>query len=91
MAVGARLGGEDQQRLRLVGIVEVLAVQVDAPDLRMHEPLGLAPPGNAYVGPDGFGSIKGHPTVRTPGQAGLDETAAAELWAATAALTGVGQ
>jgi NAD(P)-dependent dehydrogenase (short-subunit alcohol dehydrogenase family) len=48
-------------------------------------------PGNAYVGPDGFGSIKGHPTVRTPGKAGLDETAAAELWAAAAALTGVGQ
>lgn len=48
-------------------------------------------PGNAYVGPDGFGSIKGHPTVRKPGKAGLDETKARELWQPTVALTGVGQ
>jgi NAD(P)-dependent dehydrogenase (short-subunit alcohol dehydrogenase family) len=47
-------------------------------------------PGNAYVGPDGIGSIKGHPTVREPGKAGLDEARAGELWRATAALTGVG-
>jgi len=47
-------------------------------------------PGNAYVGPDGFGSIKGHPTVRRPGRVGLDEAKAADLWQATATLTGVG-
>ncbi|MFD7902797.1 SDR family NAD(P)-dependent oxidoreductase [Kitasatospora sp. NPDC059747] len=46
-------------------------------------------PGNAYVGPDGFGSIKGHPTVRKPGRAGLDGTTARALWRATAALTGI--
>jgi NAD(P)-dependent dehydrogenase (short-subunit alcohol dehydrogenase family) len=45
-------------------------------------------PGNAYVGPDGFGSIKGYPTVRKPGKAGLDETKAGDLWQATIALTG---
>jgi NAD(P)-dependent dehydrogenase (short-subunit alcohol dehydrogenase family) len=45
---------------------------------------------NAYVGPDGFGSIKGHPTVRKPGKAGLDETTARQLWVAAANLTGVG-
>jgi NAD(P)-dependent dehydrogenase (short-subunit alcohol dehydrogenase family) len=48
-------------------------------------------PGNAYVGPDGFGSIKGHPMVRKPGKAGLDETTAGNLWRATSALTGVGR
>jgi len=48
-------------------------------------------PGNAYVGPDGFGSIKGHPTVRKPGKAGLDEIKAGDLWRATVALTGVGR
>lgn len=48
-------------------------------------------PGNAYVGPDGFGSIKGYPTVRKPSKAGLDEIKAGELWRATVALTGVGQ
>jgi hypothetical protein len=33
-------------------------------------------PGNAYIGPDGFGSIRGYPTIRQPGKAGLDVTAA---------------
>jgi NAD(P)-dependent dehydrogenase (short-subunit alcohol dehydrogenase family) len=46
-------------------------------------------PGNAYVGPDGLGSIKGYPTVRRPGKRGLDDEVARQLWAATAALTGV--
>jgi NAD(P)-dependent dehydrogenase (short-subunit alcohol dehydrogenase family) len=44
-------------------------------------------PGNAYVGPDGLGSIKGHPTVRRPSAAGLDQAAARALWQATTALT----
>jgi NAD(P)-dependent dehydrogenase (short-subunit alcohol dehydrogenase family) len=48
-------------------------------------------PGNAYVGPDGFGSIKGHPTVRRPGRAGLDEAKAQDLWRATVELTGAGR
>ncbi|GGF21519.1 SDR family NAD(P)-dependent oxidoreductase [Subtercola lobariae] len=39
-------------------------------------------PGNAYVGPNGLGSIKGYPTVRKPGKAGLDAAAASRLWAA---------
>lgn len=47
-------------------------------------------PGNAYVGPDGFGSIRGHPTIRKPGKAGLDATAARQLWDVTARLTGAG-
>jgi len=46
--------------------------------------------GNAYVGPDGLGSIKGYPVVRRPGKRGLDVETARQLWAATAALTGVG-
>lgn len=46
-------------------------------------------PGNAYVGPDGLGSIRGYPVVRRPGKRGLDAAAARRLWAATEALTGV--
>jgi NAD(P)-dependent dehydrogenase (short-subunit alcohol dehydrogenase family) len=46
-------------------------------------------PGNAYVGPDGFGSIKGHPTVRRAGKGGLDAAAASKLWAAASTRTGV--
>ena len=45
--------------------------------------------GNAYVGPDGVGSIKGSPTVRKPGKAGLDMVAAQGLWAAVSAKVGV--
>ena len=47
-------------------------------------------PGNAYVGPDGPGSVKGYPIVRRPGKRGLDAEVARQLWEATAALTGVG-
>lgn len=46
-------------------------------------------PGNAYVGPDGFGSVKGHPTIRRPSRAGLDPHLAETLWLATAKLTGM--
>jgi hypothetical protein len=47
-------------------------------------------PANAYVGPDGPGSIKGYPVVRRPGKSGLDAEVASHLWEATAALTGAG-
>jgi NAD(P)-dependent dehydrogenase (short-subunit alcohol dehydrogenase family) len=46
-------------------------------------------PGNAYVGPDGLGSVKGHPVVRRPAAKGRDADAARALWAATEALIGV--
>jgi NAD(P)-dependent dehydrogenase (short-subunit alcohol dehydrogenase family) len=46
-------------------------------------------PGNAYVGPDGLGSVKGHPIVRRPGRRGRDAGTASLLWEATAALTGI--
>ncbi|MET7394030.1 SDR family NAD(P)-dependent oxidoreductase [Dactylosporangium sp. NPDC005572] len=43
-------------------------------------------PGNAYVGPDGFGGLRGDPAVRRQGRAGLDKTVAGQLWDATAGL-----
>lgn len=43
-------------------------------------------PGNSYVGPDGFGGLRGFPAVRRQGKAGLDEAVAAQLWHATADL-----
>lgn len=46
-------------------------------------------PGNAYVGPDGIGSIKGYPTVRRPSGSGLNLTTAMALWQTTAELTGM--
>jgi hypothetical protein len=47
-------------------------------------------PGNAYVGPDGLGSVKGYPVIRRPGKSGLDAEFASRLREAIAALTGVG-
>ena len=46
-------------------------------------------PGNAYIGPDGIGSIKGHPLIRRPAKAGLDPRRARDLWDATTALIGI--
>ncbi|GIF22076.1 NAD(P)-dependent dehydrogenase (short-subunit alcohol dehydrogenase family) [Actinoplanes tereljensis] len=48
-------------------------------------------PGNAYVGPGGFGGLKGYPALGRPSKAGRDTAAAAALWAATATLTDAGQ
>lgn len=47
--------------------------------------------GNAYVGPSGFGSIRGNPKVRKPGKAGLDLEAAAALWSAVSRKVGVSE
>jgi NAD(P)-dependent dehydrogenase (short-subunit alcohol dehydrogenase family) len=43
-------------------------------------------PGNSYVGPNGFGSIKGHPVVRRASKAAYDSVAAASLWEQTTEL-----
>lgn len=45
--------------------------------------------GNAYIGPNGLGSIKGYPKVRKPGKAGLDSQSAAQLWTAVSQRVGV--
>ena len=46
--------------------------------------------GNAYVGPDGPGSVRGYPKVRKPGTVGLDPAAATSLWAAASTKVGIG-
>ena len=45
-------------------------------------------PGNSYVGPDSFGSIRGYPAVRKPSRAARNPKRAAALWDATAAIIG---
>jgi NAD(P)-dependent dehydrogenase (short-subunit alcohol dehydrogenase family) len=44
--------------------------------------------GNAYVGPDGFASIKGYPKVRKPSRAARSPESAATLWSATVQIVG---
>ncbi len=45
-------------------------------------------PGNSYVGPNGFGSIRGYPAVRKPSSAARNPKNAAALWDATTDVLG---
>jgi NAD(P)-dependent dehydrogenase (short-subunit alcohol dehydrogenase family) len=45
--------------------------------------------GGEFVGPDGFGELRGHPHVVTPNRAARDEDVAARLWQVSEELTGV--
>ncbi len=45
--------------------------------------------GGAYIGPDGFAELRGHPGTASRSRAAQDDVAARRLWAASEALTGV--
>ncbi|HEX4755263.1 MAG TPA: oxidoreductase [Candidatus Dormibacteraeota bacterium] len=44
-------------------------------------------PGNAFVGPDGFGHLRGHPELVQPSRASQDADLARRLWARSVELT----
>jgi NAD(P)-dependent dehydrogenase (short-subunit alcohol dehydrogenase family) len=46
-------------------------------------------PGGSYVGPDGRGELRGHPTLVSPSSAATDAETARGLWALSERLTGV--
>lgn len=46
-------------------------------------------PGDAFVGPDGVGGMRGYPTLSRRSAAAQDDAMARELWKASEALTGV--
>jgi NAD(P)-dependent dehydrogenase (short-subunit alcohol dehydrogenase family) len=46
-------------------------------------------PGGSYVGPDGRGETRGHPTLVSPNDAARDEETARKLWELSERLTGV--
>jgi NAD(P)-dependent dehydrogenase (short-subunit alcohol dehydrogenase family) len=46
-------------------------------------------PGDSYVGPDGFGEQRGHPTLVGRSDAARDEATAERLWTLSEELTGV--
>jgi hypothetical protein len=46
-------------------------------------------PGNSFVGPNGFGHLRGHPELVQPSKASQDPELAAHLWARSAELTKV--
>lgn len=45
-------------------------------------------PGGSYVGPDGFGHLRGHPALEAPTKTAQDPELAQQLWALSASLTG---
>ena len=45
--------------------------------------------GGFYIGPDGGGERRGHPTTVSPNKRALDTAAAARLWEISEELTGV--
>ena len=46
-------------------------------------------PGGSYVGPDGRGEMRGHPTLVSPSSAATDRDVARRLWELSERLTGV--
>ena len=44
--------------------------------------------GGTYVGPDGIGEQRGHPTIVKPSRTARDQGTAQRLWDVSAALTG---
>ena len=45
-------------------------------------------PGGSYIGPDGFGHLRGYPAIHAVGKAARDAGMARRLWALSADLTG---
>jgi NAD(P)-dependent dehydrogenase (short-subunit alcohol dehydrogenase family) len=73
MALGNRLWAMDEEH----GILSVLYAATE--DI----------PSGSYVGPDGLGEVRGHPTLVGRSSAALDEDTARRLWDLSERLTGV--
>ena len=80
-------------------LLDRLAMQAANPFLAQSAEMGALPTlyaatcaglaGGSYVGPDGFGELRGHPHLVTPARAARDEDVAARLWSVSEELTGV--
>lgn len=74
-------------------------IQTLAPVLTQDDKMGALPTeyaatssavkGGEYIGPDGFGELKGYPRVVTPRPQALDEAAGERLWQVSEQLTGI--
>jgi len=79
--------------------LKAIAVKVLAPVLMQKDDAGALPTlyaatspdahGGEYIGPDGFGELKGAPVVVQPKPQALDTAVGEQLWAVSEALTGV--
>ncbi len=79
--------------------LKAIAVRVLAPVLMQNDEAGALPTlyaatspdahGGEYIGPDGFGELKGSPVVVQPRPQALDTAVGERLWAVSEELTGV--
>jgi NAD(P)-dependent dehydrogenase (short-subunit alcohol dehydrogenase family) len=79
--------------------LKAIATKILAPILTQPDDMGALPTlyaataqgahGGEYIGPDGFGELKGYPKVVKPRPQGLDEATGRKLWAVSEELTGV--
>ncbi len=79
--------------------LKAIAVKVLAPVLMQNDEAGALPTlyaatspdahGGEYIGPDGFGELKGSPVVVQPRPQALDVAIGERLWAVSEELTGV--
>ena len=79
--------------------LKAIAVKVLAPVLMQNDEAGALPTlyaatapdaqGGEYIGPDGFGELKGSPVVVQPRPQALDVAVGERLWAVSEELTGV--
>jgi len=79
--------------------LKAIAVKVLAPVLMQKDDAGALPTlyaatspdahGGEYIGPDGFGELKGAPVVVQPKPQALDTAVGEQLWAVSEELTGV--
>lgn len=79
--------------------LKAIAVKVLAPVLMQNDQAGALPTlyaatspdahGGEYIGPDGFGELKGAPVVVQPRPQALDVAVGERLWAVSEELTGV--
>jgi NAD(P)-dependent dehydrogenase (short-subunit alcohol dehydrogenase family) len=79
--------------------LKMLVLKVMAPIITQDDAAGALPTlyaatspeaqSGAYIGPDGFGALKGWPVVEKPRPQALDEAAQKRLWTVSEELTGV--
>ena len=84
-------GGGSDLKSRVANLLGPLLMQKDSMGALPTEYAATSPDvrGGEYIGPDGFGELKGYPKVVQPRAQALDETTARRLWEVSEQLTGV--
>ena len=84
-------GGGSDLKSRVANFLAPVLMQTDAMGALPTEYAATSPDvhGGEYIGPDGFGELKGYPKVVKPRPQALDEATARRLWEVSEQLTGV--